>query len=123
MQDARLANGVRLLVVPNDETPTVTIRAMFAMGQRDEPPGKAGLASLTTAALFLVALFFAPVVTMVGGYPPLTAPALVLVGAMMLRSVRRIEWSDTTEALPAFLILIGIPLSYSISDGLAPPSR
>jgi AGZA family xanthine/uracil permease-like MFS transporter len=38
---------------------------------------------------------------------------------MMLRSVKRIEWRDTTEALPAFLILIGIPLSYSISDGLA----
>jgi AGZA family xanthine/uracil permease-like MFS transporter len=56
---------------------------------------------------------------MVGSYPPLTAPALVLVGAMMLRSVQRIEWRDTTEALPAFLILIGIPLSYSISDGLA----
>jgi zinc protease len=51
VQDARLANGVRLLVVPNDETPTVTIRAMFAMGQRDEPPGKAGLASLTTALM------------------------------------------------------------------------
>jgi AGZA family xanthine/uracil permease-like MFS transporter len=84
-----------------------------------EQGARTGLASLTTAALFLVALFFAPIVGMVGGYPPLTAPALVLVGAMMLRSVQRIEWRDTTEALPAFLILIGIPLSYSISDGLA----
>ena len=46
--DTELANGVRLLAVPNTETPTVTIRAVFAMGQRDEPPGKAGLASLTT---------------------------------------------------------------------------
>ena len=73
----------------------------------------------STAALFLAALFFAPIIAMVGSYPPLTAPALVLVGAIMLRSVRRIDWSDTTEALPAFLILIGIPLSYSISDGLA----
>jgi zinc protease len=45
--DTQLANGVRLLAVPNTETPTVTIRAVFAMGQRDEPPGKAGLASLT----------------------------------------------------------------------------
>jgi zinc protease len=51
VQDVRLANGVRLLVVPNDETPTVTVRAVFAMGQRDEPPGKAGLASLTTALM------------------------------------------------------------------------
>lgn len=49
--DARLANGVRLLTVANDETPTVTVSAVFAMGQRDEPPGQAGLASLTTAMM------------------------------------------------------------------------
>ena len=49
--DAQLENGVRLLAVPNTETPTVTIRAVFAMGQRDEPPGKAGLASLTVGMM------------------------------------------------------------------------
>lgn len=49
--DARLANGARLLTVANDETPTVTVSAVFAMGQRDEPPGQAGLASLTTAMM------------------------------------------------------------------------
>jgi zinc protease len=49
--DHRLANGARLLVVPNTETPTITVRAVFAMGQRDEPPGKAGLASLTAAMM------------------------------------------------------------------------
>jgi len=49
--DTRLANGVRLLAVPNTETPTVTIQAVFEMGQRDEPPGKAGLASLTTTLM------------------------------------------------------------------------
>jgi zinc protease len=49
--DTTLANGVRLLAVPNTETPTVTIRAVFSMGQRDEPPGKAGLASLTAAMM------------------------------------------------------------------------
>ncbi len=49
--DDRLANGVRLLAVPNNETPTVTIRAVFDMGQRDEPAGKAGLANLTTALM------------------------------------------------------------------------
>ncbi len=49
--DTQLANGVRLLAVPNTETPTVTIHALFSMGQRDEPPGKAGLASLTTALM------------------------------------------------------------------------
>ena len=49
--DTELANGVRLLAVPNTETPTVTIRAVFAMGQRDEPPGKAGLARLTATLM------------------------------------------------------------------------
>jgi AGZA family xanthine/uracil permease-like MFS transporter len=98
---------------------TSTVTSFIESAAGVEQGARTGLASLTTAALFLVALFFAPLVTMMGSYPPLTAPALVLVGAMMLRSVKRIEWSDTTEALPAFLILIGIPLSYSISDGLA----
>jgi AGZA family xanthine/uracil permease-like MFS transporter len=71
------------------------------------------------AALFLVALFFGPLIAMIGSYPPITAPALVIVGAMMIQNVTKIEWSDYTEAIPSFLILIGIPLSYSIADGLA----
>jgi zinc protease len=51
IRDTQLANGVRLLAVPNTETPTVTIRAVFAMGQRDEPKGKAGLANLTASLM------------------------------------------------------------------------
>jgi AGZA family xanthine/uracil permease-like MFS transporter len=98
---------------------TSTVTSFIESAAGVEQGARTGLAGLTTAALFLLALFFAPIVAMVGSYPPLTAPALVLVGATMLRSVKRIEWKDTTEAFPAFLILIGIPLSYSISDGLA----
>ncbi len=49
--DVALANGVRLLAVPNDETPTVTVRAVFQVGQRDEPPGKAGLTSLMASLM------------------------------------------------------------------------
>ncbi len=81
--------------------------------------GRTGLTSLATAALFLLALFFSPVIAMVGGYAPLTAPALVLVGAMMLRNVSKIDWEDPTESVPAFLTVLGIPLAYSIADGLA----
>ena len=69
--------------------------------------------------LFLVALFFSPVIAMIGGYPPITAPALTIVDAMMTQNVAKIEWKDYTESIPAFLIIIGIPLSYSIADGLA----
>jgi adenine/guanine/hypoxanthine permease len=56
---------------------------------------------------------------MVGSYPPITAPALTIVGAMMMQNVSKIDWKDYTESIPAFLIIIGIPLSYSIADGLA----
>jgi AGZA family xanthine/uracil permease-like MFS transporter len=98
-------------------TSTVTSYIESATGV--EAGGRTGLTSLTTAALFLLALFFSPVIAMVGGYAPLTAPALVLVGALMLRNVSKIDWDDPTESLPAFLTLLGIPLSYSIADGLA----
>lgn len=81
--------------------------------------GRTGLTSIVTGVLFLVALVFSPIVAMVGKYPPITAPALVLVGVLMMESVTKIAWEDFTEALPAFLIIVGIPLSYSIADGLS----
>jgi AGZA family xanthine/uracil permease-like MFS transporter len=56
---------------------------------------------------------------MVGKYPPITAPALVVVGSMMLQNATKIDWRNYAESLPAFLIIIGIPLSFSIADGLA----
>jgi AGZA family xanthine/uracil permease-like MFS transporter len=81
--------------------------------------GRTGLTGLIVAALFLLALFFSPLIAMVGSYPPITAPALVIVGAMMIQNVTKIDWQDSSESIPAFLTLIGIPLSYSIADGLA----
>ncbi len=81
--------------------------------------GRTGLVSVTTGLLFLLALFFTPLVHTVGGYPSITAPALLLVGSMMARNTKRIDWDDYTEAIPSFLIMIGIPLFYNISDGLA----
>jgi AGZA family xanthine/uracil permease-like MFS transporter len=98
-------------------TSTVTSYIESATGV--EQGGRTGLTAVTVAALFLVALFFSPIVQMLGGYPPITAPALVLVGGMMLRNVRHLAWDDYTELLPSFLVLLGIPLSYSIADGLA----
>jgi AGZA family xanthine/uracil permease-like MFS transporter len=84
-----------------------------------EQGGRTGLTGIVVAILFLLALFFSPVIAMVGSYPPITAPALVIVGAMMLQNVSKIDWRDHTESFPAFLAFIGIPLSYSIADGLA----
>lgn len=98
-------------------TSTVTSYIESATGV--EQGGRTGLTAVTVAVLFLLALFFSPIVAMFGGYAPVTAPALVIVGGMMLRNVRHLDWDDYTEVLPAFLVLIGIPLSYSIADGLA----
>lgn len=80
---------------------------------------RTGLANCATGILFLLALFFAPLAGMIGNYAPITAPALVIVGAMMVRNVLKIDWSDYSEAIPAFLAMIGIPLSYNIADGFA----
>jgi len=85
------------------------------------------LANMFTALLFLLAIFFYPVVKAIGGgylveemvYYPVTSPALVIVGALMMKTVANIKWDDMTEAIPAFLTLIGIPLTYSIPDGMA----
>lgn len=98
---------------------TSTVTSFIESAAGVEQGGRTGLTSLTSAALFLVALFFSPIVKMVGSYAPITAPALVAVGAMMIRGVKQIDWEDYSESLPAFLILLGIPLFHSISDGLA----
>jgi adenine/guanine/hypoxanthine permease len=98
-------------------TSTVTSFVESAAGV--EQGGRTGLTGLVVAALFLLALFFSPLIAMVGSFPPITAPALVIVGAMMIQNVAKICWQDYSESVPAFLTMIGIPLSYSIADGLA----
>jgi len=89
--------------------------------------GKTGLANMFTALFFLISIFFFPVVKSIGGgctagkdiFYPVIAPALIFVGILMIKSIRGIDWEDLTESIPAFLVLIGIPLTYSISDGMA----
>jgi adenine/guanine/hypoxanthine permease len=98
---------------------TSTVTSFIESAAGVEAGGRTGLTGLVVAALFLFALFFSPLIAMIGGYPPITAPALTIVGAMMMQNVTKIEWKDYTESIPAFLIIIGIPLSYSIADGLA----
>jgi AGZA family xanthine/uracil permease-like MFS transporter len=85
---------------------------------------RTGLASLVTAGLLLSSLLFTPLVGLVGqatagGANPVTAPALILVGTIMVRAVREIDWSDFTEAAPAFFTAILMPLTFNISHGLA----
>ena len=81
-----------------------------------EQGGKTGWVAVTAGLCFLPLLFFSPLLSMV---PPLaTAPILVLVGASMMRNVKDINWHDLTEALPVFLSIIIIPLTYSITNGI-----
>jgi len=84
---------------------------------------RTGFASVVTGALLLGSLFFAPLAEVVGqgvdGKYPVTAPALVLVGILMIGAVREIDWSDPTEAAPAFLTAVAMPLTFNIAHGLA----
>ena len=79
--------------------------------------GRTGLTAITVAALFLVSLFFAPMVGFVPGFA--TAPALIIVGALMMSEVVNIRFDDITDALPAFLTIVMMPLTYSIANGFA----
>jgi len=98
---------------------TSTVTSFIESAAGVEQGARTGLSGLVVAMLFLLALFFSPLIAMVGSYPPITAPALVIVGAMMARNATKIDWKDYSECVPAFLVMIGIPLSYSIADGLA----
>jgi len=82
-----------------------------------EQGGRTGLASIVTGLLFLLALIFVPIVEIVPKYA--TAPALVMVGLFMAKEVKRIDFANLEEAFPAFVIMVMIALSYSISTGLA----
>jgi len=78
--------------------------------------GRTGLTAVVTAILFFLAVFFWPVISIVP--PAATAPALIVVGFLMMTVVKDIEWNEFTEAFPAFLTILTIPLTYSISKGI-----
>ena len=82
-----------------------------------EQGGRTGLTSVVTGVLFLLAIFFVPLVGVVPGYA--TAGALIMVGLFMMKQIRLIDFSDLRHGLPAFIIMVMIALSYSISTGLA----
>src|SRR2546423_12793340 len=111
-KQAMVSDAVATVVGAGLGTSTVTSFIESAAGV--EQGGRTGLTGLVVAALFLLALFFSPVIAMIGSYPPITCPALVIVGAMMMQNVAKIDWADYSESVPAFLTEIGIPLSYSI---------
>lgn len=88
---------------------------------------RTGLSNMIVGALFIVAIFFSPLVRLIGGgimvgghtYNPITAPILILVGCLMLSNIKEIKTDDFTESIPAFLTLLATPLTYNIAYGLA----
>ena len=79
--------------------------------------GRTGLSSVVTGLLFLISIFFAPIFTAIPGFA--TAPALIFVGFLMVSSVIKVDFSDLTEAIPAYLCMLAMPLMYSIAEGIA----
>jgi len=125
VRDNRVPRADRVLVVDAAATVagaamgTSTVTSFIESAAGVAQGARTGVANLVTGLLFLLALFTAPIVRMAGSYAPVTAPALVLVGAMMMRNAAKVAWEDPTEAIPAFVMMLGIPLTYSIADGLA----
>ena len=123
---ALLADAAGTVVGAGLGTSTVTAYVESSTGVA--AGGRTGLTAVVTAGLFFLALFFSPLVAMVGGgyrvsddltLYPVIAPALIVVGTMMVRGVRRIGWDDPTEAIPAFLTILVMPLTVSITEGIA----
>lgn len=81
--------------------------------------GRTGLTSLTVAILFILSAFFGPLVSAVSGISAITAPALIIVGSMMMGSIAKIKWNELDEAFPAFLVILSMPLTSSIATGIA----
>jgi AGZA family xanthine/uracil permease-like MFS transporter len=134
LRDGRLPRATPALMADSSGTVigsmlgTSTVTAYIESATGVEAGARTGLANLVTGTLFFVALFFEPLVRMVGGgvtleggaeLQPMTAPALIVVGSLMIKSVLQIEWDDITEAFPAFLVVVGIPFLWSIADGIA----
>ena len=98
-------------------TGTSTVTSYIESAAGVAAGAKTGLSNVFVAALFLLAAFFAPLAAAIPAYA--TAPALIIVGALMTESIGRVDWPDFTEAIPAFVTLLATPLTFSIATGLS----
>lgn len=124
MKDGELPNSAKIFAA--DATATVTgsclghstVTSFIESVTGVEAGGRTGLTAVVAGLCFMLAMFLTPFIKVIAGYMPITAPALVVVGAMMLKNIKDIDWDDFSEAIPAFLIISGIPFCYSIADGM-----
>ena len=115
MDKAMLADAIATCCGAVCGTSTVTTFVESSSGVAEG--GRTGLASMATAALFFIAMFLAPVAQLIPTYA--CAAALIYVGVLMMANVKDIEWSDPATAVPAFLTIAFMPLTYNISYGIA----
>lgn len=115
MERAMLADAVATVCGAVCGTSTVSSYVEASAGIAEG--GKTGLAAMATGGLFLVAMFFSPVASLVPGCA--TSAALIYVGILMMDCTKRINWQNTEEAVPAFLTLAIMPMTYNISYGIA----
>ena len=110
-----LADGIGTVVGALTGTSTVTSYIESAAGVA--AGARTGLSNLVVATLFLVAVFFSPLAAAIPAFA--TAPALILVGGLMMQAVSEIAWADLSEAFPAFVTVVAMPLTFSIATGLS----
>lgn len=115
IKQALLADAIATSVgaVLGTSTTTTFVESSAGVGAG----ARTGLASVVTGLLFLLAIFFAPIFTAVPSFA--TAPALIFVGFLMVSSIIKVDFDDLSEAVPAYLCLLAMPLAYSISEGIA----
>lgn len=114
LKNALMADSVASVAGAVLGTSTTTSYIESAAGMR--AGGRTGLTAIVVAVLFLLALFFSPLAQTVPSYA--TAPALLFVACVMMRSLTAFDWDDATEYVPAAITTIAMPLTYSISDGI-----
>ena len=110
-----LADTVATTIGPGLGTSTITTFVESTSGIAEG--GRTGLTALTAGGLFALSLFFSPILLTVPSFA--TAPALVIVGFMMMQQAVKLDWNDITEAIPAFIAIIAMPFLYSISEGIS----
>lgn len=115
MKEALMSDAVSTAVGAMVGTSTVTTVVESSSGIA--AGGRTGLTSLVTALLFLVAIIFAPIVSVVPAAA--TAPALIFVGILMLGNIKDVDFGDMSNALPAFCTIVFMPFTYSIANGIA----
>jgi AGZA family xanthine/uracil permease-like MFS transporter len=106
---------------------TSTLTAYVESAAGVQAGARTGLANVVTAALFLAALFFSPLAHIAGEgvhvgdltLYPIVAPALIIVGSFMIRSVAHIDWADAPAGMASFLTIVTMPFAFSITEGIA----